>query len=347
MNAKNGSSPLTRGKPVRRSRSRRRRRLIPAHAGKTPLSSAWSGKAWAHPRSRGENRAFDVLAVGRMGSSPLTRGKLDAEGPPALRGRLIPAHAGKTHPTQHQRRTAWAHPRSRGENASATPCTARTRGSSPLTRGKHGSISRAPVRRGLIPAHAGKTLFSKTGSGWVRAHPRSRGENAAVLVLISSWSGSSPLTRGKLACETDRIGLQRLIPAHAGKTRSVPRLPLMRTAHPRSRGENSVIRSVPVAVVGSSPLTRGKRSPLSRRSLAWRLIPAHAGKTSRRGCPLGNCAAHPRSRGENAVRRIEQNQEGGSSPLTRGKRLGVARISAVEGLIPAHAGKTITHSARS
>ena len=70
----------------------------------------------AHPHSRGENRAFDVLAVGRMGSSPLTRGK---QGFLALVERgtgLIPTHAGKTMVSSVFIGRPWAHPHSRGEN---------------------------------------------------------------------------------------------------------------------------------------------------------------------------------------------------------------------------------------
>ena len=52
------------------------------------------------------------------GSSPLTRGKRLDRRQRALRGRLIPAHAGKTVPSCHRRRSARAHPRSRGENTS-------------------------------------------------------------------------------------------------------------------------------------------------------------------------------------------------------------------------------------
>ena len=51
-----GSSPLTRGKPTRRSPDGRIRGLIPAHAGKTSVSRIARDAAKAHPRSRGENR---------------------------------------------------------------------------------------------------------------------------------------------------------------------------------------------------------------------------------------------------------------------------------------------------
>ena len=50
-------------------------------------------------------------------------------------------------------------------------------------------------------------------------------------------------------------------------------------AHPRSRGENEYQARKSVAVLGSSPLTRGKRNRLRQAYLDGGLIPAHAGKT--------------------------------------------------------------------
>ena len=71
-----------------------------------------------------------------------------------------------------------------------------------------------------------------------------------------------------------------------------------------------------------------------------RLIPAHAGKTSRGRSTARARTAHPRSRGENMQLSSAFSPVSGSSPLTRGK-LPTRRISSTEtGLIPAHAGKT-------
>ena len=71
-----GSSPLTRGKRYLGDRGEILGGLIPAHAGKTQLTSllGWTGR----------------------GSSPLTRGKLPLTPNRAFARRLIPAHAGKT-----------------------------------------------------------------------------------------------------------------------------------------------------------------------------------------------------------------------------------------------------------
>ena len=53
--ARTGSSPLTRGKPVRGRQRFLAAGLIPAHAGKTPFAVTDAPINWAHPRSRGEN----------------------------------------------------------------------------------------------------------------------------------------------------------------------------------------------------------------------------------------------------------------------------------------------------
>ena len=91
-----GSSPLTRGKPVRPHGCRGFERLIPAHAGKT-LSGIFSlFSDWAHPRSRGENRLLECTRIASAGSSPLTRGKHSYSCEGLLAPGLIPAHAGKT-----------------------------------------------------------------------------------------------------------------------------------------------------------------------------------------------------------------------------------------------------------
>ena len=119
----------------------------------------------------------------------------------------------------------------------------------------------------------------------------------------------------------------------------------MGRAHPRSRGEN-IRASVRVDTHhGSSPLTRGKRAWRSSRPCAPRLIPAHAGKTFSTPVIAWASAAHPRSRGENAVGPCRRVRDAGSSPLTRGKLLHRGGHSDVDGLIPAHAGKTTDQTA--
>ena len=208
-----GSSPLTQGKPHGHPVRARRPGLIPAHAGKTGGDLRGELLEGAHPRSRGENEIVIALVRSGTGSSPLTRGK---PGPCRARARscgLIPAHAGKTSIRSLRSTIFRAHPRSRGENRMICRSAAARRGSSPLTRGKLRHEQRLPARDRLIPAHAGKTRSSSSSTSTRRAHPRVGGENEAPFTWNASFPGSSPRRRGKLLEAVLREVPERLIPA--------------------------------------------------------------------------------------------------------------------------------------
>ena len=294
----------------------------------------------AHPRSRGENSTSSTSSLTLHGSSPLTRGKHQLIAHTQFSVRLIPAHAGKTlYPTK-PRPHLPAHPRSRGENSLDGLVVDKDTGSSPLTRGKPGREHHQPVASGLIPAHAGKTPSWRPPRLSPPAHPRSRGENLSLSATLFDEDGSSPLTRGKRSEVASHFSGVRLIPAHAGKTRGQLIVLRRSGAHPRSRGENLAWAVDGARAYGSSPLTRGKRGVTRLHRHESRLIPAHAGKTG--FAPYGACSrsAHPRSRGENLTLEDLVWLRSGSSPLTRGKRVGVTLDVWRRGLIPAHAGKT-------
>ena len=193
-------------------------------------------------------------------------------------------------------------------------------GSSPLTRGKHPPRPRAARRRGLIPAHAGKTVLRAFGAGACAAHPRSRGENLLFDNVGKDLPGSSPLTRGKQLLLPVLQFSERLIPAHAGKTLEGRSQAVYAGAHPRSRGENPVATLPATIAPGSSPLTRGKRQ--------------------QRNLQVCRHGAHPRSRGENSPGAMMMCPRTGSSPLTRGKLYRGGQHVRRHRLIPAHAGKT-------
>ena len=275
------------------------RGLIPAHAGKTSYHPPLRVLEGAHPRSRGENGVADGPCSVVLGSSPLTRGKRVGLAGWLLPGRLIPAHAGKTEcsPTvahvwglipAHAGKTTpsrcgtgrrGAHPRSRGENALLGAAVGIGGGSSPLTRGKPAVRDVRVHVGGLIPAHAGKTPNSWTGTRSSGAHPRSRGENLTCASADCAACGSSPLTRGKQGAPERPLSYRGLIPAHAGKTRRFASAWRHGPAHPHSRRENVNTVETMFHTVGSSPLTRGKHPARGRVVEQKGLIPAHAGKT--------------------------------------------------------------------
>ena len=156
--------------------------------------------------------------------------------------------------------------------------------------------------------------------------------------------GSSPLTRGKPGKLRVKENCQGLIPAHAGKTQYNCQPFKTSGAHPRSRGENFCVSWGFPCRYGSSPLTRGKPSSSIVSRIIFGLIPAHAGKTGHHRPVHRHCRAHPRSRGENLPCHAPMCSCVGSSPLTRGKPDQVTDLLKGEGLIPAHAGKTLRPS---
>ena len=136
-NSKRGTSPRTRGKLALAERLLSRNRNIPAHAGKTGTRGSRGHRKREHPRARGENYLDQYMSLAQAGTSPRTRGKLNRPGGLVKVSRNIPAHAGKTVPSNLPVRTA--------------------AGTSPRTRGKRYQCSWLPWQN--------------------PEHPRARGEN--------------------------------------------------------------------------------------------------------------------------------------------------------------------------
>ena len=91
-----GSSPLSRGIPLTRSRNGAGSRIIPALAGNTPTAPQPFVEPPDHPRSRGEYASIGRYSNATRGSSPLSRGIRPPSRSPARRRRIIPALAGNT-----------------------------------------------------------------------------------------------------------------------------------------------------------------------------------------------------------------------------------------------------------
>ena len=110
--------------------------------------------------------------------------------------------------------------------------------------------------------------------------------------------------------------------------------------HPRSRGEYVVSRSLSVASIGSSPLSRGILLLPVYAERGYGIIPALAGNTMVGAFDKAGLKDHPRSRGEYTVSLSATARRLGSSPLSRGILVHVGRAVHPCGIIPALAGNT-------
>ena len=212
---------------------------------------------------------------------------------------LIPAWAGKTPLLGVSSFFAGAHPRVGGENIECFVGAHGGGGSSPRGRGKPRAHPLGGKWQGLIPAWAGKTAGGEDCLPRARAHPRVGGENRHLVVHGRAGGGSSPRGRGKLQGDWSGVWAGRLIPAWAGKTRPVARLPVGRQAHPRVGGENRDLDDNMRTALGSSPRGRGKHVDVLPGTYRLGLIPAWAGKTHDGDRLTKRDAAHPRVGGEN------------------------------------------------
>ena len=156
------------------------------------------------------------------------------------------------------------------------------------------------------------------------------------------FTGSSPRMRGKRDVMGGCWVSAGLITAHAGKTIRMSWRRTSSEAHPRACGENSAAGRDLADHAGSSPRMRGKLGQVCGPGGHLRLIPAHAGKTpALRRCPRPD-RAHPRACGENLHIEGVVDTPYGSSPRMRGKHRGIGDRAGEDGLIPAHAGKTVS-----
>ena len=194
-------------------------RIIPALAGNTMMEVHPFSMSRDHPRSRGEYSSPCGTSCGGGGSSPLSRGIPRYVLVKVGRYGIIPALAGNTRSLLR-----------RGVGGG---------GSSPLSRGIPPWRRRCWTSRRIIPALAGNTALWRCKNCGSRDHPRSRGEYEADGCYDVVGDGSSPLSRGILACVHHGDAVVRIIPALAGNTLWGGHEGPARRDHPRSRGEYS------------------------------------------------------------------------------------------------------------
>ena len=176
-----GSPPRMRGKRREVVCLRQRRRITPAHAGKTSsVIEAWSQRA-DHPRACGENRTKSRRGRCSRGSPPRMRGKRAQYKRVKPRLRITPAHAGKTGFRGTEGGGSEDHPRACGENCHQVFEVGLPLGSPPRMRGKLPTTRTEVGYVRITPAHAGKTHKVHWCTKQRQDHPRACGENRQMM----------------------------------------------------------------------------------------------------------------------------------------------------------------------
>ena len=204
-----------------------------------------------------------------------------------------------------------------------------------LPRGRHGQD------RGIIPALAGNTRLCAS-SGMARwDHPRACGEHTPAARSNRHTLGSSPRLRGTLGGTRRARPDMGIIPALAGNTRCCVRAWSSGWDHPRACGEHESTTLKRMRREGSSPRLRGTLIRRMVHPAHDGIIPALAGNTHSRPCPMADGGDHPRACGEHSAWKSPPRISPGSSPRLRGTRGFNQRYPPHAGIIPALAGNTL------
>ena len=191
--------------------------ITPAHAGKRKPAPDERSILEDHPRTCGEKLARFSERMGKKGSPPHMRGKVNLSQKPMRGGRITPAHAGKS--TSHRvcRIHSVDHPRTCGEKSNPGVVSTGLSGSPPHMRGKARQWPKEQVWFRITPAHAGKRRPSSQKAGLPRDHPRTCGEKTFTVKNVPGAEGSPPHMRGKVLHIVSAVSTAWITPAHAGK----------------------------------------------------------------------------------------------------------------------------------
>ena len=174
---------------------------------------------------------------------------------------ITPAYAGTTLRSSASCRSAWDHPRIRGNHWISPSTRRRPAGSPPHTREPRQDRGRGDRVAGITPAYAGTTGSSAFRGVGLWDHPRIRGNHLHVLHQVLRHPGSPPHTREPLIEGVLREIIPRITPAYAGTTCSRDSFFKRGGDHPRIRGNHRNFCLCHASPPGSPPHTREPQRP--------------------------------------------------------------------------------------
>ena len=148
--------------------------------------------------------------------------------------------------------------------------------------------------------------------------------------------------RGKGTLYRSQRPNRGITPAHAGKRRSAPAPTSKARDHPRVCGEKLAAKAGSINGMGSPPRVRGKGQGFQVCKVARG---THAGKRPSKAAGQRGGRDYPRACGEKGIAFKGWQENPGSPPRMRGKGRQSGQQPLAFGITPAHAGKSITHTA--
>ena len=202
------------------------------------------------------------------------------------------------------------------------------------------------MRRGIIPAGAGRRWRISLRRWRFRDHPRGCGEKSPSGAMTMALLGSSPRVRGEAVGRVPRENGDGIIPAGAGRSLESWQCLPGAGDHPRGCGEKWQGYQQVVKKRGSSPRVRGEVILVRYGAHVLGIIPAGAGRST--ASPARNDVErdHPRGCGEKSSSNASVACVAGSSPRVRGEGHDPPRRHRPRRIIPAGAGRRTLGSPR-
>jgi len=212
--------------------------------------------------------------------------------------RITPARAGSSVLSSVCPPYRWDHPRARGEQDESAYVMATVGGSPPRARGAAHVLRCSGPVGGITPARAGSSCVRPFIQRDRWDHPRARGEQPGIKVMIVRRTGSPPRARGAAIPQSAYRPPPGITPARAGSSPGWHSAAAFRQDHPRARGE----QVYPIAVYqysgGSPPRARGAEKKRAAPWMYTRITPARAGSRDAEISHDFIARDHPRARGE-------------------------------------------------
>ena len=146
--------------------------------------------------------------------------------------------------------------------------------------------------------------------------------------------------RGEARAQTRAAAVNRITPAHAGRSLTGLRSLFVSRDHPRACGEKYIVQLYFDTDMGSPPRMRGEAGLAARHRAKSRITPAHAGRSFKQFIQSLFFQDHPRACGEKLALSAISVMAIGSPPRMRGEVSSAISKAFFIWITPAHAGRS-------